>query len=129
MFDYVNPVLPIVKFLRQQLAAEVSGGARIVGGMFSGDERGPALSVKLAGGATDVPNPYSRIQLLARASVDYEAMALVIKASNALVRDFEKIQDLRVITVRIETRPIDTRDGDTQLPESWCYIIIEHLEA
>ncbi len=129
MYDYIDPVPPLIKFLRSQLAQDVASGVRIVGGMFGTDERGTALSIKLAGGATDVPNPYSRIQLLARSEQDYKTTDLVIKACNALARNFDLIQGLRVKTVRIETRPIDTRDGDTNLPESWVYVLIEHMEA
>lgn len=129
MIDYVNPVKPIMDFLRAQMASDIANGVDIVGGMFSGDERGPALSIKLAGGAPEASEPYSRIQLLARCAVDYEATALVVKASNVLARSYDLIQDLRVKSVRIETRPIDTRDSDTQLPESWVYVIVEHMEA
>ncbi len=129
MIDYVDPVPPIMKLLRNQMAADVASGVKIVGGMFGGDEKGPALSIKPAGGASSVPEPYSRIQLLARSDSDSKSLALVIKACNALERYYDLIEGLRVKTIRVETRPIDTRDGDTNLPESWCYVIVEHMEA
>ncbi|WP_248499324.1 hypothetical protein [Staphylococcus aureus] len=129
MIDYIDPVPPVLKFLKLYMAAEVAGGVTIVGGMFEADERGPALSVKLAGGAPDIGEPYSRIQFLARSDSDVQSLNLVIKACNTIARYFDHIQGLRVKSVRIETRPIDTRDADTNLPESWCYVVIEHMEA
>lgn len=126
MIDYIDPVPHIMRFLRAELGSQ---GFRIVGGMFAPGEEGDALSIKLAGGAPDALEPYSRLQLMARASVDSVATSIVIKACNALERNYHLIQTLRVKSVRIETRPIDTRDADTNRPESWVYVIIEHMEA
>ena len=129
MYDYINPVPPIKNFLRSQLPQDVSSGIRIIGGMFAGDERGPALSIKLAGGAPEASEPYSRLQLTARFASDIDSTAFLIKACNELVRHYELIQGLRVKTVRIETRPIITRDADTKLLDAWAYVLIEHMEA
>lgn len=126
MIDYIDPVPHIMRFLRAELASE---GFRIVGGMFSPDEEGDALSIKLAGGAPDALEPYSRIQLMARSKSDSVANSIVIKACNALARNYHLIQTLRVKSVRMETRPIDSRDADSNRPESWVYVIVEHMEA
>lgn len=126
MIDYIDPAPHIRRFLRAELGTQ---DFRIVNGVFAPGEEGPALSIKLAGGAPDAIEPYSRLQLMARDSVDYVATSIVIKACNALARNYHLIQVLRVKSVRIESRPIDSRDSDTGKPESWVYVIIEHMEA
>lgn len=126
MIDYIDPVPHIMRFLRAELGTQ---DFRIVGGMFAKGEEGPAISIKLAGGAPNAIEPYSRIQLLARADSDSTATAMVIKASNAIERNYHLIQKLRVKSAYTETRPIDTRDADSDKPESWIYVIIEHMEA
>ncbi len=119
MIDYVDPIPPILKFYNLWLP-----DIKVAGNSFYPNITLPALLVKSAGGIG-----YSRIQLVARADDDISAMQTLIKAMNLMERYASNINGLRVVWCSRESNPIPSVDSDTNKPEAWCYMKLEHLEA
>ncbi|NMF00236.1 hypothetical protein [Aneurinibacillus aneurinilyticus] len=119
MIEYIDPIPPVVRFLKAWLP-----DTKVFGNTFPPDLALPALLVRNAGG-----NGYTRLQLIYRARQDYEAMQGLILAMNTLKRAASQIQGLRVQWCEPESNPIPTTDADTGKPEAWCYIRLEHIEA
>lgn len=119
MIEYVDPVPPVVQFLSARIST-----MKVYGNTFPQSPVLPALLVRSAGG-----NGYTRLQLICRASRDYEAMQGLIQAMNTLTRAAGQIQGLRVQWCEPESNPILTTDTDTGKPEAWCYMRLEHIEA
>lgn len=119
MIDYVDPIPPIFRFLRRVINANVYGNT------FPQDTaKLPAVLVRNAGG-TD----YTRIQIIARADIDSEAMKLCINVINTIGKRYPEIEGLRMIWVEPEAKPIPSFDDEANKPEAWCYMRFEHLEA
>lgn len=118
MVDFVDPVPPIIRLYKSHLKESVYGNT------FPTGYRLPALLVKQAGG-----DGYFRIQLIARADKDYEAMNLLIRAMNVLENHASYLDGLRVIWVQKESNPIPGVDDDTGKPEAWCYMSVDAFEA
>lgn len=119
MIDYVDPIPPITKFLNI-LMNEV----RVYGNTFPDNVTIPCLLVRSAGGTN-----YTRVQLIARAKYDYEAMGVLVSAMNNLERSAQAIKDLDVLWCAKEALPIPDKDEDTGNAEAWCYMRLEHLEV
>jgi hypothetical protein len=118
MIDYIDVIPPLVQFLRARL------GFDIYGNTFPNSFSLPALVVKNAGG-TD----FTRLQLLARAGKDHEAMQVLIDSINLLERYANQIKGIRVIWCVRETNPVPSIDPDNNVAQAWCYMRLEHLEA
>ncbi|MBH8599072.1 MULTISPECIES: hypothetical protein [unclassified Thermoactinomyces] len=118
MIQYVDPIPPIVTFLSVRLN-RIS-----VYGNIAKNPVLPALIVKSAGGAG-----FSRIQLLARAEKDFEAMELLIQTMMLLEQYANQIQGIRVTWCGRESNPFPSVDQDTGTPEAWCYMRLEHVEG
>ncbi|MED4284338.1 hypothetical protein P4679_20665 [Priestia megaterium] len=56
-------------------------------------------------------------------------MSKLINCVNLLEAQSASIQGLRVEWCEREGNPIPSRDEDTDKPEAWCYMRLEHLEA
>ncbi|SDH77214.1 hypothetical protein SAMN04489735_105613 [Aneurinibacillus thermoaerophilus] len=119
MIDYVDPIPPVVQFLSARISK-----MKVYGNTFPQIPVLPVLLVRSAGG-----DSYTRLQLICRASKDYEAMQGLIQAMNILTRAAGQIQGLRVQWCEPESNPILTTDTDTGKPEAWCYMRLEHIEA
>jgi hypothetical protein len=118
MIDYKDPIPPIVQFFAPRLEMNVHGNT------FSPSPSLPALLVRNAGGTN-----YTRIQLICRAEKDFEAMDGLIHAMNLLERNSNQILGLQTVWCSREANPVPDSDQDTQKPEAWCYMRLEHLEA
>lgn len=118
MIDYVDPVPPVRRLLDSLM------DERVYGDLFPTDVKLPAVLVRNTGG-----NGYTRIQLWVRASDDIQAMGILIRAMNLLERYAASISGLRVLWAEKESNPIPDRDADTGIPEAWCYMRLEHIEA
>ncbi|MBO0962342.1 hypothetical protein J1P26_21805 [Neobacillus sp. MM2021_6] len=117
MIDYKDPIPPVINFFSLR-------GVNVFGNTFPTNAKLPALLVRNSGG-TD----YTRIQLIYRADKDYEAMGGLIGAMNLLERYASSIAGLQVVWCEREANPMPDVDQDTQKPEAWCYMRLEHLEA
>lgn len=120
MINYKDPVPPIIGFLN----GAFDGRIALFGNEFSSGVKYPAVLVKSMGGVE-----YFRIQLLCRAETDIEAMAHLIEVMNYLEQYGHGISGIRVTWVGRESAPIPAKDEDTGIPEAWCYMRIEALEA
>jgi hypothetical protein len=118
MIDYKDPIPPIVQFFSSRLEMGVHGNT------FGSSPSLPALTVRNAGGTN-----YTRVQLTCRAEKDYEAMDGLIRAMNLLERNSSQIRGLQTVWCSREANPVPDVDLDTQKPEAWCYMRLEHLEA
>lgn len=117
MIDYVDPIPPVRKFLSTFMSE------RVYGNIFPSTTTLPAVLVRNMGG-TD----YTRLQLLVRATDDIAAMQTLIRAMNFLERNGSAISGLRVLWIERETAPISSVDQDSNKPEAWAYVRLEHLE-
>jgi hypothetical protein len=118
MIDYVDPIPHLVDFFSSRIEVNVYGNSFPLNPIL------PALLVKNAGG-----NGFTRVQLICRAEVDFEAMNGLIQTMNLLERYASQINSLRVIWCERESNPFPTVDQDTKKPEAWCYMRLEHAEA
>ncbi|MGG1571597.1 hypothetical protein [Fictibacillus sp. NRS-1165] len=118
MIGYKDPIPPVRKLLDDYMEP------RIYGNTFPTTTTLPAVLVKSAGGVN-----FSRIQLVARATNDLDAMQLCIQCMNLLLQRFDEIRGLRVIWMEAESNPIPSFDDDTGRPEAWCYLRMENIEA
>ena len=116
--EYIDTIPSVVKFLKNLV------GTRVYGNRFPANAELPSLMVRSAGG-TD----FTRLQLIARANSDSEAMSLVIKAINQLETNASYLTDIRVLWIERESVPVPDMDDDTGKPEAWGYLRLEHLEA
>lgn len=121
--DYINVVPPIVSFI-----ASRASNFDVVGGEIDSGNLGKVISVKLAGGAPNTAEPFTRLRLLSRAETDWEATDIIIEVINLLQTDFHLISDLNIKNLLLDSYPVDSID-DTGQRESWCYIVVYHLEA
>lgn len=119
MIDYVDPIPSITKFLNIYM-----DDVRVYGNTFPTDTSIPSVLVRTAGGTN-----YTRIQLIARARQDYQAMDLLIKTMNRMERSAQAIKDINVLWCSKESLPIPDVDQDSGAAEAWCYMRLEHLEA
>ncbi|MGP4063090.1 hypothetical protein [Halobacillus sp. H74] len=119
MIDYVDPIPPITRFL--ELFFE---DVRVYGNTFPMNVSPPCLLVRTAGGTN-----YTRVQLIARADRDFEAMGLLIRAMNHMERSAQAIKEVDVLWCSKESLPISDTDTDTGAAEAWCYMRLEHMEA
>lgn len=118
MIDYVDPIPPVRKLLDDLM------DERVYGNTFPTSVSLPAILVRNAGGID-----YTRVQLLARANDDIQAMKSLISAMNLLERNASSIINLRGVWVERESNPLPDKDPDTGKPEAWCYMRMDHLEA
>jgi hypothetical protein len=118
MISYVDPIPPVRRLLDEMMDERVYGNKIPSTGTL------PAVLVRSVGG-TD----YTRLQVLARANDDIQAMGVLIRAMNILEQNASFIRGLRVSWIEAETNPIHAEDEDTGKPEAWCYMRMEHLEA
>lgn len=126
MIDYVDPTPAVIEFLSDFFnESEVE----VVGGKIPADMQGTVIGVRPAGGSPYAARPFSRVRLLARADVDFDASDALIAACNELERYGYQLKGVRVLQIRVDGRPIPDTDEDTGQPEAWTYILIEHLEA
>ena len=116
MIKYVDPVAPIIQFLTPFYSE------RIYGNTIPSNSTLPAILIRNAGG-TD----YTRIQVLVRGRSDIEAMYLCIDVMNTLMIHGGSI-NLRGAWVQMETSPIASIDQDTNRPEAWGYMRLDHIE-
>lgn len=117
MIEYVDPIPAVVRVLNGLFSERVYGNTMPESPVL------PCLVVRNAGGSD-----YTRLQLLARGKSDIEAMNLLIRGMNELIRNSSSI-GLRGVWVELETNPISLVDEDTGRPEAWCYLRMEHLEV
>ena len=117
MIDYVDPVVPVIQFLTP-LYSE-----RVYGNTIPSNAELPAILIRNAGGSD-----YTRLQVLVRGRSDIESMYLCIDVMNTLIRNGRSI-NLRGAWIEKETSPISSVDQDTNRPESWGYLRIDHIEA
>lgn len=117
MIDYVDPIPAVVRVLNAVFQE------RVYGNTFPDSPAMPSILVRSTGG-TD----YTRLQLLTRGTTDMEAMGLLIRATNELMRNSSNI-GLQGVWIERESNPISAVDEDTGRPEAWCYLRMEHLEA
>lgn len=117
MIDYVDPIVPLVKFLTPMYTE------RIYGNTIPSNAELPVILLRNAGGSD-----YTRLQVLVRGRSDIEAMHLCIDVMNTLIRHGQSI-DLRGAWIQKEVSPISSVDQDTNRPESWGYLRIDHIEA
>jgi len=117
MIKYVDPIPPILRFFKDRTDYHIDANT-----FQSNISEG--LLVRSAGGIG-----FSRIQLIYRASEESEAMNKLINCVNLLEAQAAFIQGLRVEWCEKEGNPIPSRDEDTDKPEAWCYMRLEHLEA
>lgn len=120
---YIDVVPPIVSFTASRLQ-----NIDVVGGEITAGSLGKVVSIKLAGGAPQAAEPFTRIRLLARAETDWEATEILIEVINLLQTDFDLITDINIKNLLIDSYPVDSID-DTGQRESWCYAVVYHLEA
>lgn len=118
LIDYVDPIPPVIQFFSNRLDFDVYGNS------FGTNPELPALLVRNAGG-TD----FTRIQLICRAEKDHEAMSSLIHAMNLLERNASDIEGIHVVWCEREANPIPDTNIDSNKPEAWCYMRLEHLEA
>lgn len=118
MIRYVDPIPPLIRLLKPSIEARVYGNTLPTTATL------PCVLIRNAGG-TD----YTRIQLLARANTDIDAMKTLIAAMNILIANAAFVSGLRVIDIQKEINPINSVDQDTGKPEAWCYLRMEHLEV
>lgn len=118
MIYYVDPVPPLINLLKPSIQA------RVYGNTIPASAPLPCVLIKNAGGSD-----YTRIQLLARAATDIEAMKFLILSMNILIQNAAYIRGLRVFDIQKEINPINSIDEDTGKPEAWCYLRMEHLES
>ncbi len=118
MINYKDPIPPILQLFETYLDIGIHGNT------FGSSPSLPALLVRNAGGTN-----YTRVQLIARAEKDFEAMGHLIQAMNLLERHASQISGLNVVWCEREANPIPDIDQDTQKPEAWCYMRLEHIEA
>lgn len=116
--EYIDPIPPVLKLLKNALSI------RVYGNRFPSNPELPSLIVRVAGGLD-----YTRLQLIARANVDHEAMKNLIDAMNYIESNAAYITEIRVLWAARETNPIHDVDEDTGKPEAWGYMRLEHLEA
>lgn len=126
MIDYKDPTPAVIEFLEKFFE---ESEVQVVGGDIPADMGGTIVSVRHAGGSPYAARPFTRLRLLARAIVDYDASDALIAACNELERYGHQLEGIRVLTIKAEGRPTPDRDEDTGDPESWQYILVEHLEA
>lgn len=119
MIDYVDPIPPVLRFFGPRIP-----DIKVYGNAIPAQATLPALLVKNAGG-----NGYTRLQLLCRADTSSGAMQGLIRAMNIIERYAAEIDGLSVIWCSKESNPIPDIDTDTNEPEAWCYMKLEHLEA
>nr|DAL87887.1 MAG TPA: hypothetical protein [Caudoviricetes sp.] len=119
MIDYVDPLPPVIQFLKLYMPVLPVYGESIPAGT-----KLPALLVKNAGGSG-----YTRLQLLTRADSQLTATKVLIEAMNTLERYAGEIQGLWITWCQHETAPIADRDEDTGKPEAWCYMELDNAEA
>lgn len=117
MINYVDPIPPVVRVLSSLISE------RVYGNIFPDNPSLPCVLVRNAGGSD-----YTRLQLLARGRSDMEAMNLLIRAMNELIRNAAYV-GLRGVWIEIESNPISAIDEDTNSPEAWCYLQMEHIES
>ncbi|USK77833.1 hypothetical protein [Peribacillus frigoritolerans] len=116
--DYIDPIPPVLNLLKNGLSV------RVYGNRFPAKAVVPSVLVRVSGG-TD----YTRLQLIARADTDYEAMIHLLSATNYLSRNAAYIQGIKVYWIARESNPTHDFDEDTGKPEAWGYMRLEHLEA
>lgn len=116
--DYVDPIPPVINLLKNGL------DVRVYGNRFPANAEVPSVLVRTAGG-TD----YTRLQVIARANSDFEAMDNLIRATNYLSNNAAHIQGIKVFWLERESNPIHDVDEDSGKPEAWGYMRLEHLEA
>jgi hypothetical protein len=121
MIEYKDPIPPVLNLLFVGFA---DSRTNFYGGLFPSSPRLPAVLVRQTGG-----NNYYRLQLLARANTDIEAMGVLIEAINYLKQYAQFITGLRVLWCEMESNPISAIDEDTGLPEAWCYMRLETAET
>lgn len=117
MIEYVDPIPPVIRLLNAFMDAPVYGNN------MPENPKLPCIVVRNAGGSD-----YTRLQLLTRGTSDIEAMSLLVRAYNELIRNSSLI-GLRGVWVEMETNPISAVDEDTGRPEAWAYIRMEHIEV
>lgn len=115
---YIDPIPAVVRFLNDVM------GVRVYGNSFPNMPTLPALLVRTTGGIN-----YTRLQILARADDDISAMSICIRALNFLERNPSYLHGITLKYIQREQNPIHARDEDTGKPESWCYVLLHHLEA
>lgn len=126
MIDYVDPVPSLVEYLVKFFE---ESEVYVVGGDIPAELNGIVLSVKHAGGSPYAVRPYTRVRLLARADVDYDALETLTATTNELERYGHQLKGVRVFKIEADGRPVPDVDEDTEQPEAWTYILIYHLEA
>lgn len=118
MLPYKDTLPAITTFLNNNLDVDVYGN------MFPPNVELPAVLVKPAGG-TD----FTRLQFLARADDDIQAMEILIEAMNMFEQHgAERLNGLMALWISREMAPISSIDGDTNKPEAWVYMRLEHYE-
>lgn len=126
MIDYKDPVEPLVNYLVKFFE---ESEVYVVGGDIPAELEGTILGVRHAGGSPYAVRPYTRVRLLARADVDYDALDTLTAAVNELERYGTQIRGVKVFKIAADGRPVPDTDADTEKPEAWIYILIYHLEA
>lgn len=117
MIEYVDPIPPVVKLLNKLF------DERVYGNTMPENPALPCILVRNMGGSDS-----TRLQLLVRGRSDIEAMALLIRAMNNLIRFASRVE-LRGVWIEKESSPIMAIDEDTKRPEAWAYLRMEHLES
>lgn len=123
--DYVDVVEHLVDYLAERYKDD---GIEVVGGEIPSGYGERVVSLKLAGGSPNTAEPFTRVRILTRAETDLEATALAIVAMNTLQNEFEFITGFNIKNLRVDSYPVDAID-DSGKRESWCYILVYHLEA
>lgn len=114
---YVDVIPPLIKLIKNFF------DFRIYGNMFPPDAVLPSVMIRTAGG-----NGYTRLQIIARAHTAQEAMNNLIAFMNQL-ESLSSIPGVQTIWIEREQNPMPDMDEDTQKPEAWVYMRLEHLEA
>lgn len=122
MIKFIDPIPPILNLLVPEFKSQ---DISIYGNNFPKNQPTyPAVLVKQTGGLG-----YYRIQLLARAIVDFDAMGTLIRVMNYLEENAQMISDIRVLWCERESNPEPSIDEDTGLHEAWCYMRLEAVES
>lgn len=117
MIEYVDPIPPVIRLLNNLIDDPVYGNT------MPNNPKLPCVLIRNAGGSD-----YTRLQLLTRGNTDIQAMDLLIRAVNELIRNAAFV-GLRGVWIDMETNPISLMDEDTGKPEAWCYLRMEHIEV
>lgn len=117
MIEYVDPIPPVVRLLNNLIDESVYGNT------MPDNPRLPCILIRNAGGSD-----YTRLQMLTRGKSDIEAMNLLIRGINELIRNASFV-GLRGVWIDMETNPISAVDEDTGRPEAWAYLRMDHIEV